>query len=167
MGVLRREKRLLSVSLHSVKGHSFSFLPTALALTSVTMRRLAHLLLLLELIVLSGTNCSKLETLHTVLLLLTCFAAFSAQFAFIRIVDAYWILNCLPPPLWLFLNFLLTCCNWSEFKLPKNGMRCIIQGPLKKWTEHSQELHLLKIHSRGEAPITPWGVIDFLDHELL
>ena len=80
MGVLRREKRLLSVSLHSVKGHSFSFLPTALVLTTlVTMRRLAHLLLLLELIVLSGTNCSKLETLHTVLLLLTCFAAFSAQ----------------------------------------------------------------------------------------
>ena len=33
MGVLRREKRLLSVSLHSVKGHSFSFLPTALACT--------------------------------------------------------------------------------------------------------------------------------------
>jgi hypothetical protein len=23
------------------------------------------------------------------------------------------------------------------------------QGPLKKWTEHSQELHLLKMHSRG------------------
>ena len=90
MGVLRREKRLLSVSLHSVKGHSFSFLPTALVLTTlVTMRRLAHLLLLLELIVLSGTNCSKLETLHTVLLLLTCFAAFLAQFAFVRIVDAY------------------------------------------------------------------------------
>ena len=80
MGVLRREKRLLSVSLHAVKGHSCSFLPTALVLTtSVTMRRLAHVLLLLELIVLSGTNCSKLETLHTVLLLLTYFAAFSAQ----------------------------------------------------------------------------------------
>ena len=43
-----------------------------------------------------------------------------------------------------------------------------IQGPLKKWTEHSQELHLLKIHSRG-APITPGGLmgVDFLDHELL
>ena len=27
------------------------------------------------------------------------------------------------------------------------------QEPLKKWTEHSQELHHLKIHSRG-APIT-------------
>ena len=26
---------------------------------------------------------------------------------------------------------------------------CITLGPLKKWTEHSQELHLLKIHSRG------------------
>ena len=74
MGVLRREKRV-SVSLHAVKGHSCSFLPTALVLTSVTMRRLAHVLLLLELIVLSGTNCSKLETLHTVLLLLTYFAA--------------------------------------------------------------------------------------------
>ena len=44
----------------------------------------------------------------------------------------------------------------------------IHQGPLKKWTEHSQELHLLKIHSRG-APITPrsWMGVDFLDHELL
>ena len=44
----------------------------------------------------------------------------------------------------------------------------IRQGPLKKWTEHSQELHLLKIHSRG-VPITPWGWmgVDFLDHELL
>ena len=30
--------------------------------------------------------------------------------------------------------------------------RYLSQGPLKKWTEHSQELHLLKIHSRG-API--------------
>ena len=42
-----------------------------------------------------------------------------------------------------------------------------MQGPLKKWTEHSQELHLLKIHSRG-APITPrgWMGVDFLDHEL-
>ena len=42
------------------------------------------------------------------------------------------------------------------------------QGLLKKWTEHSQELYLLKIHSRG-APITPrgWMGVDFLDHELL
>jgi hypothetical protein len=32
----------------------------------------------------------------------------------------------------------------------------LTQGPLKKWTELSQELQLLKIHSRG-APITPWG----------
>ena len=41
------------------------------------------------------------------------------------------------------------------------------QGPLKKWTEHSQKLHLLKIHSRG-APITPWGWmgVDSLDHKL-
>ena len=30
------------------------------------------------------------------------------------------------------------------------------------------ELHLLKIHSRGKAPITPrgWMGVDFLDHEL-
>ena len=43
-----------------------------------------------------------------------------------------------------------------------------IQGPLNKWTEHSQDFHLLKIHSRG-APITPWGWMgfDFLDHKLL
>ena len=27
---------------------------------------------------------------------------------------------------------------------------CITLGPLKKWTEHSQELHLLKIHSSGK-----------------
>ena len=33
------------------------------------------------------------------------------------------------------------------------------QGPLKKWTEHSQELHLLKIHSR-RAPITPRDYMD-------
>ena len=35
--------------------------------------------------------------------------------------------------------------------LPNSVFR---QGSLKKWTEHSQLLHLLKIHSRG-APITP------------
>ena len=42
------------------------------------------------------------------------------------------------------------------------------QGLLKKWMEHSQDLHLLKIHSRG-APITPrgWMWVDFLDHKLL
>ena len=36
----------------------------------------------------------------------------------------------------------------------------ITQGPLKKWTEHFQEWHLLKIPTRG-APITPgvgWGL---------
>ena len=49
--------------------------------------------------------------------------------------------------------------------LPNSVFR---QGPLKKWTEHSQELNLLKIHSRG-APITSrgWMGVDFLDHELL
>ena len=30
----------------------------------------------------------------------------------------------------------------------------IKQGPLKKWAEHSQELHLLKIHSRGDSYYT-------------
>ena len=30
----------------------------------------------------------------------------------------------------------------------------INQGPLKKWTKHSQELHLLKIHSRGGSYYT-------------
>ena len=36
-----------------------------------------------------------------------------------------------------------------------------MQGPLKKWTEHSQELHLLKIHSRGLLlhPGAGWGLI--------
>ena len=37
----------------------------------------------------------------------------------------------------------LTCSRW------------IRQGPLKKWTEHSQELHLFKIQSRGAG----WGSI--------
>jgi len=32
----------------------------------------------------------------------------------------------------------------------------LTQGPLKKWTEHSQELYLLKIHSRGGSYYTPW-----------
>jgi len=56
----------------------------------------------------------------------------------------------------------------SVFSGSKGKNDNTIQGPLKKWTEHSQELHLLKIHSRG-APITPrgWKGIDFLDHELL
>ena len=42
------------------------------------------------------------------------------------------------------------------------------QVPLKKWTEQSQKLRLLKIHSGG-APITPrgWMGVDFWDHELL
>ena len=38
----------------------------------------------------------------------------------------------------------------------------ITQGPLKKWTEHCQELRFLKIHCREG-----WMVVDFLDHELL
>ena len=49
------------------------------------------------------------------------------------------------------------------------NLLCILtQGPLKKWTEHSPELHLLKIHRRGSSYYTPgWMGIDFLDHELL
>ena len=46
-------------------------------------------------------------------------------------------------------------------KKGENIISTIDQGLLKKWTEHSQELHLLKIHSRG-ASITPpagWGLI--------
>ena len=37
----------------------------------------------------------------------------------------------------------------------------INQGPLKKWTEHSHELHLLTIHSRGLLlhPGAGWGLI--------
>ena len=44
----------------------------------------------------------------------------------------------------------------------------LAQGHVKKWTEHSQELHLLKRHSRGGSYYTP-GLdgVDFLDHELL
>ena len=53
-------------------------------------------------------------------------------------------------------------------KKGENIISTIDQGLLKKWAEHSQELHLLKIHSRG-APITPQGRMeaDFLDNELL
>ena len=40
----------------------------------------------------------------------------------------------------------------------------LVQGPLKNWKEHSHELHLLKIHSRG-APITPRGLIETLEYE--
>ena len=61
-------------------------------------------------------------------------------------------------------TFLPNFCSKSKIALIKKK----IEGPLKKWTEHSLELHLLKIHSRG-APITPrgWMGVDFLDHELL
>ena len=38
---------------------------------------------------------------------------------------------------------------FASYKMLEQKM--IIQEPLKKWTEHSQELHLLKIHSRGEG----------------
>ena len=44
-------------------------------------------------------------------------------------------------------------------KKPVSGRNRIflkaIQGPLKKWMEHSQELHLSKIHSRGGSYYTP------------
>ena len=33
--------------------------------------------------------------------------------------------------------------------------QAVSQGPLKKWTEHSQELHLLKLHSREGSYYTP------------
>ena len=53
-------------------------------------------------------------------------------------------------------------------KMGKSNFKTLKKGPLKKWTEHSLDLHLLKIHSRG-ASITPlgWSGIDFLAHELL
>ena len=39
---------------------------------------------------------------------------------------------------------------WFRFLIqPKPGLgRTLVQGPLKKWTEHSLELYLLKIHNR-------------------
>ena len=48
-------------------------------------------------------------------------------------------------------------CYWNCWFGPSN------QGPLKKWTEHSQELHFLKIHSRGPGgllshPGAGWGL---------
>ena len=49
-------------------------------------------------------------------------------------------------------TFLPNFCSKSKIALIKKK----IEGPLKKWTEHSLELHLLKIHSRG-APITTRG----------
>ena len=42
---------------------------------------------------------------------------------------------------------------WGRQILVVDRMSDLIQGPLKIWTEHSQELCLLKIHSRG-SPIT-------------
>ena len=52
----------------------------------------------------------------------------------------------------------------SGFSSNLAALQMVSQGPLKKWTEHSQELHLLKIYSRG-APITlqGWMGVDFLD----
>ena len=59
---------------------------------------------------------------------------------------------------------LFSCSAW----LWSCGCGQTRQGPLKKWREHSLNLHILKIHSRG-APITPcgWMWVDFLDHDLL
>ena len=56
------------------------------------------------------------------------------------------------------LRYKTETMNVNEISLP-------MQGPLKKWTEHSLELHLLQINSRG-APITPqgWMGVDFLEH---
>ena len=52
-------------------------------------------------------------------------------------------------------QFIYTQCCSSTFRdLIVDTRICQPnQGPLKNWKEHSQELHLLKIHSRG-APIT-------------
>ena len=43
----------------------------------------------------------------------------------------------------IYMVFLGILC-WGKLLSCKS-----IQGTLKKWTEHSQEWHLLKIHSRG------------------
>ena len=43
----------------------------------------------------------------------------------------------------------------SGFSSNLAALQMVSQGPLKKWTEHSQELHLLKIHSRGGSYYTP------------
>ena len=39
-----------------------------------------------------------------------------------------------------------------QFESLRNGS--ITQGPLKKWTEHSQDLHLLKIHTVESRVLT-------------
>ena len=76
------------------------------------------------------------------------------------------ILLCRTHYLWIFTTELISENNYSIFNLIiqysfdkygfKNrlGPSAISQRPLKKWTEHSQELHLLKINSRGLLPIT-------------
>ena len=58
----------------------------------------------------------------------------------------------------------LNATSKKLWPLPSNSafLPAIMQGPLKKWTEHSQELHLLKIQSRGGLLLHPragWGLI--------
>ena len=79
------------------------------------------------------------------------------------------ILLCRTHYLWIFTTELISENNYSIFNLIiqysfdkygfKNrlGPSAISQGPLKKWTEseHSQELHLLKIHSRVKMFLKP------------
>ena len=44
----------------------------------------------------------------------------------------------------------------KQASLAVTTLCCVVnQGHLKKWTEHSQELHLLKIHSRRGSYYTP------------
>ena len=49
----------------------------------------------------------------------------------------------------------------SFVRFTNNRWHVLSQAPLKKWTEHSQELHLLKIRSRGLLlhPGAGWGLI--------
>ena len=128
MGVLRREKRLLSVSLHSVKGHSFSFLPTALACSTYFSDNEE----VSSFAFTSWTNSVKWDKLFKIGDLTYGVTIANVFCSFFGTICLHTYSGCIlnfklftPAPL-TFLNFLLTCCNWFEFKLPKNGMRCII-----------------------------------------
>ena len=64
--------------------------------------------------------------------------------------------------------YLELSCQHQQQQLLATESSRLGQGSLKKWTEHSQELYLFILHTRG-VPITPWGWmgVDFLDHNLL
>ena len=51
----------------------------------------------------------------------------------------------------------IICSKFSSWGVQIwNHILCsLCQGPLKKWTKNSQELHLLKIHIRGGSYYTP------------